>query len=229
MVLGNGGMGVMIWGGGNVLRVTFNRGDFWDHRGDLPWVQGMSYRRIRELLEMCDEEGLRTLFERAEPPPGHPRRPSLLPLGRIKLILRPGVRLTSGCIQMEQGRILVYAEEHRRGYEIALDLSVAEPLLYIPLSDGLPLDCLGLITSWEYVSDTLRSISFEELLLFEDENLTSWVQPRPADTPLRVGYRLVGDGVWLTLVYGNDVADAKAGALRRIADVVRRGGATATP
>ncbi len=30
---GNGLMGVMIWGEGNILRVTLNRGDFWDHRG----------------------------------------------------------------------------------------------------------------------------------------------------------------------------------------------------
>ncbi|HLL89865.1 MAG TPA: hypothetical protein VK324_11225 [Tepidisphaeraceae bacterium] len=30
---GNGRMGVMIWGEGNVLRVTVGRADFWDRRG----------------------------------------------------------------------------------------------------------------------------------------------------------------------------------------------------
>ena len=62
ILLGNGVMGVMIWGADNVLRVTFNRGDFWDHRGGKPWVEGMSYANIRRLLEAGDEVGLRAAF-----------------------------------------------------------------------------------------------------------------------------------------------------------------------
>ena len=78
---GNGAMGVMIWGEDNLMRVTFNRADFWDHRGGKPWVEGMNYARIRELLEAGDEQGLRALFEQNEIPLGEPARPSLLQPG----------------------------------------------------------------------------------------------------------------------------------------------------
>ena len=62
MLQGNGTLGAMIWGEGNVLRLTLNRADFWDHRGGLPWVERMSYAAIGDLLARGDEAGLRALF-----------------------------------------------------------------------------------------------------------------------------------------------------------------------
>jgi len=216
MLLGNGKMGVMIWGEGNVLRVTVNRADFWDHRGGLPWSEGMSYVRIRQLLEAGDEVGLRHLFEGDEPPPGQPRRPSLLPLGRIELLLDRHLSLTTGELDMRRGRVHVHAEGNGQKLDIVFDLAMGDPLLHISVLGGLQSSAGALpllvrrVTAWEYVGEYLRQISFVEPQLFDGQDLSGWVQTRPADPPLCLGYRIRENELWLGLEYGTDVTTARA-------------------
>ena len=207
---GNGAVGVMIWGGGNVLRVTLNRSDFWDHRGGMPWVEGMSYARIGELLANGDADGLRELFEGEEAVPGQPQRPSLLPLGRIEVVLDPETVLTTARLDMRTGQVIVQTETRERRQEITLDLSMEEPVLHITFPASMPTPEVRCVTAWEFVGDYLRSISFDEPTLFQTEGLSGWVQPRPADPPLCVGYRLQGPSMWLSLECGCDDAAARA-------------------
>ncbi|MBN1933290.1 MAG: hypothetical protein JW934_01425 [Anaerolineae bacterium] len=207
LLQGNGKMGVMIWGGGNVLRVTVNRGDFWDHRGGMPWTDGMSYARIRQLLEAGDQVGLRYLFEGGETLPGQPHRPSLLPLGRIELVLDERLRLASGDLDMHTGQVVVYAEGAEERCDITLTLSMADPVLHIQTSAAFP--AIRRVTAWDYVGDVLRDISFSEPQFFDGETLSGWVQSRPVDPPLCLGYRLDESGLWLGLEYGDDPAAAQ--------------------
>jgi len=212
---GNGKMGVMIWGEGNVLRVTVNRGDFWDHRGGKPWVDGMSYANIRRLLETGDEAGLRALFETGEVQSGHPRRPSLLPLGRIELVLDEALSLASADLDMQRGQVIVHAAGGGRKCDLLLTLSMVDPLLHIRASAAFP--ALRRVTAWDYVGEQLRDISFAEPELFDGETLSGWVQARPVDPPLCLGYRLVDGELWLGLEYGNDAPSARA-AVGRLVD-----------
>ncbi len=223
---GNGAMGVMIWGEENVLRVTVNRADFWDHRGGKPWVEGMSYARIRHLLQAGDEAGLRALFERSETMPGQPERPSLLPLGRIELVLQPGTRLIAGELDVQSGQAVVRAQGETETYEIAFDLSMRESLLHIAFSDNLPVPALRCVTAWDHVGAYLRTISFAEPERFQREEMSGWVQSRPADPPLCVGYRAGTGGLWLALAYGSDGASARSNAAALI-DRAAQGGVQA--
>ena len=43
-------MGVMVWGEENILRITVNRGDYWDHRVGKSWEEGMSYPNLQRYL-----------------------------------------------------------------------------------------------------------------------------------------------------------------------------------
>ena len=220
VLLGNGLMGAMVWGEDNVLRITFNRADFWDHRGGMPWTAGMSYDRIRALLEAGDEEGLRALFEGGRAAPGQPARPSLLPLGRIELELDPGLTLATAHLELETGRLRVRVAGPGGPHEIALDLSMGAPLLHVGVSGGLGMPPVRRVTAWEYVGDTLRAISFVEPEFFDGEDLSGWVQTRPADPPLCVGYRVAGRGLWLALTIAPDATaarEAAAGIVERAA------------
>ena len=221
---GNGAMGVMIWGEDNILRVTFNRADFWDRRGGKPWVEGMSYARIRGLLEAGDEKGLRALFEQSDIPPGEPARPSLLPLGRIELVLPEGTKLTEARLDVQTGQVVVYAQG-KEPCTVTLDLSMHESLLLVAFSEGSPQE-IRRVTSWSYVGETLREISFPEPAEFDGADLSGWVQDRPADDPLCVGYRMEADGLWLALAYGEDGQAAREAA-RAIVDRGARAGAQA--
>jgi alpha-L-fucosidase 2 len=220
---GNGMMGVMIWGEENILRVTVNRADFWDRRGGKPWVNGMSYANIRRLLEAGDEDGLRALFEQGETAGSEPERPSLLPCGRIELVLEPGMRLTTGHLDMQNGRVVVCAKSGGREYEIALDLSMTEPLLHASYSASMSAPEVRAIPAWEFVGAYLRSISFEEPQVLEEDGLSGWVQNRPADRPICLGYRADEQELWLALVYGDDAASAQAAASALIDGAAQEG------
>lgn len=220
ILLGNGLMGAMVWGEDNVLRVTVNRADFWDHRGGMSWVEGMSYQRIKELLYAGDEQGLRALFEQGEVLPGEPARPSLLPLGRIELVFAREMRLRAGGIDLDQGQAIVSLDGPDGPARVRLDMSTTAPLLHIEWEVGLQ-PALQQVTAWSYVGETLRALSFPEPEVFADRALTGWVQGRPADPPLCLGYRVESGGVWLALTYGED----GAGARRAAVDLIDRAAA----
>ncbi len=231
ILLGNGVMGVMIWGAGNVLHVTFNRGDFWDHRGGKPWVEGMSYANIRHLLEAGDEAGLRALFEEGDSVAGVPRRPSLLPLGRIELVLDPALQLTTGVLDMSAGQATIHVEGPTGTQAFTFTLAMNTPVLHIalPRDEGLGGIRIKRVTAWDYVGDYLREIAFEKPQFFGCEGalaadeLTGWVQSRPADPPLCVGYCITDGDLWLTLAYGEDATDAQANASAMLAPVIAAG------
>ncbi len=224
---GNGAMGVMLWGEGNVLRLTIGRADFWDHRGGMPWREGMSYHAIRSLLEAGDEKGLRHLFERLDPAPGEPNRPSVLPLGRLELVLAEGICLTEASLDVELGRVRVDGTGRRGPITVAtLDLSMVESLLHLDLPDPDALAAIRLVPAWTHVGAHLEAISFAPPQQFADDHLVGWVQARPADPPLCLGYRLAGSDLWLATAYGPDADRARAN-VRSLVDTAAHLGPTA--
>src|SRR5690606_24505543 len=62
MLMGNGVLGAMVWGGDNVLKVTLGRADWWDHRSGKRWTPEMNYSNLRRLLEANDEPAIRKIF-----------------------------------------------------------------------------------------------------------------------------------------------------------------------
>lgn len=77
--VGNGYLGLSIWGGGDTLFITPGCAALWDHQGGTQWTPDQNYKDICSLLEKKDGEALKRLFTRPE------IRPSLLPLCRIVL------------------------------------------------------------------------------------------------------------------------------------------------
>ena len=211
---GNGKVGVMIWGQDNVLRVTINRSDFWDHRGGKPWTEGMSYAHIRRLLEAGEEQELRRLFEQGEQTPGQPERPSLLPFGRLDLIFAPDLQLTTGDLDIQTGQVIVHLQGKGQAHQVTFDLSMHHPLLHISFSDQLPAPTVRRVTAWDHIADELEAISFPPPLLFEDTHpdgaFSGWVMSRPADPPLCLGCLSQPSGLWIGVKYGTDAAAARS-------------------
>jgi alpha-L-fucosidase 2 len=212
VLLGNGMLGAMVWGEGNVLRVTLNRADFWDHRGGMPWVEGMSYARIRALLEAGDEAGLRALFEQRTAPPGEPARPSLLPLGRLELAFAAEASLVSARLDMQRGQVIVDLQAAGALHSVTLTMAMHAPVLHIGSSGGLPLPEPRRVTADDLIGAALQAISIPAPEHFSGQALSGWVQRRPADPPLCVGYRRADDGLWVALAYGDDAPAAQAAA-----------------
>lgn len=216
---GNATLGALCWGEANVLKITLGRADFWDHRGGLPWNERMTYAALSDLLARKDQEGLDSLFQNVSPPPGQPRRPSVLPLGRLELHFPDGWRLTRGSLDLSNGEVVVrIVDGQARTHEIVLNLAMHGPLLHLRLPALVPFPRIERVSAWDYVGDYLDSISFERPAFFEQEEIAGWVQARPVDPALCLGYRASGHELWVTAVYGEGQNEAIETAIRLLGE-----------
>ena len=82
LAFADGMTGVLVWGGGDTVKITVGRGDLWDPRGGYPWTVEQNYTNITAAVQAGDKDKLKALFKK-ETPPGEPRNPYMLPLGRV--------------------------------------------------------------------------------------------------------------------------------------------------
>lgn len=82
--LGNGLLGGLLWGGGDTLNVSLDRGDLWDERPakGMQWEK-FTYKNLVELVNKKDRASIDDFFERAY----NDSHPSKLPAGRMVLEL----------------------------------------------------------------------------------------------------------------------------------------------
>ena len=205
---GNGTMGAMIWGEGGTLRITIGRADFWDHRGGMPWTEKMSYADIRACLEAGDEEGLRKLFEQTQNAEGEPRRPSVIPIGRFEIDFGEAAELVQGVLDIDTGKVTIHVQQGESAKLVDIALDMGAQAMCLSFGDGLRPEGMSSVTAWDYVGETLESISFERPHEIAGDDLTGWVQKLPVDSPLCVGYRQMGNELYLATARGDDVDDA---------------------
>lgn len=216
MLLGNGTLGVMVWGEGNTLRVTVGRADLWDHRGGLQWTEQMSYGNIRECLETGNDARLNELFAAPKHSENDPQWPSVLPIGRVEFVFPPDAELTTGTLHLGDGRITVCVKQGGAERKLHLTLDMDSPVLAVEFPKGLSPEVIRRVSAWEFVGDYLQRVGFTPPEMVDADELTGWVQTRPADAPYCMGYRRAGRHLVLTVVAGDD-AQAIAAALLKTA------------
>ena len=134
LAFSDGRTGVLVWGGGDEIRLTVGRGDLWDHRGGMTWKAEQSYTNIVALVREGKGQELKDLF-RPEMPPnwGGRKNPTLLPLGRVTVKL-PGAEIRRGELDTSTGvGRLILAD----GREIGLAMSRASHVFALGLPAGL--------------------------------------------------------------------------------------------
>ncbi|NOZ20579.1 MAG: hypothetical protein GXP25_05755 [Planctomycetes bacterium] len=218
----NGAFGAMIWGE-KKLHITLNRADFWDRRGGMEWHEEMTFKNIRECLEQGDEDRLRKIFEGPPPPDGQPHRPSILPMGRLEIDFGKNARPVMGMLDVQTGEATVTVQRGRKTFDLGFVLSMERPLLYISLPKGLSVRQVRRVPSWEFVGDYLESISFKPPKRFNGKAMSGWVQMRPADPSMCLGYRKTSDGVIITSAYGKTGPKAQKNALALIDEAAEKG------
>lgn len=222
MLQGNGTFGAMIWGE-NRLHITVNRADFWDHRGGMPFTEEMTYKNIRQCLEAGDEQRLRKLFETVTPEQGKPHRPTILPLGRLEIDFGEGIHIRSGILDVNTGEIRIAVEKNGEKFQIISILLMDKPCLYLSFDDDISINNITRVTSWDYVGEYLKSISFQPPIMFNNNKLSGWIQMRPADPYLCLGYYQGKNELVITAVYGETEDEAKNTAKDMIDDVISKG------
>ena len=123
LAFADGITGVLVWGGGDTVKITVGRGDLWDHRGGYPWTVEQSYTNIVAAVQAGDKDRLTSLFNKVTPP-GEPRNPYMLPLGRV-VVKIPGAELKKGELDPKTGLGRLYFEKGGRLLSAELAMSKA--------------------------------------------------------------------------------------------------------
>jgi alpha-L-fucosidase 2 len=91
--LGNGLLGGLLWGEGNLLRLSLDRGDLWDERpapGDP--IGNFTYFRMAELVAQKSNAAISEIVDRQAYDQAHPTK---IPAGRIELEFSPGMSVAN--------------------------------------------------------------------------------------------------------------------------------------
>lgn len=209
MAFADGVTGVLVWGGGDELRLTVGRADLWDHRGGYPWTPDQSYTNIVALWRAGEKEGLLSLFKK-ETPKGEPRNPYMLPLGRVVVKLAGGelkrgeldVRTGLGVIELKDGRKVELAmSKESRTFAVRFPEGLAYSVAAIPSMEQpiarAALDPLG------FTAPTKRADGFDWQL--------------PADPSVSLDFAAVGRELSVATRRG-DAPRAKAVAFEIVKD-----------
>ena len=88
--LGNGLLGGLLWGGGDTIRFSLDRGDLWDLRTP-PAIheKGFTYENLQKLVREKNQREISRLFD---DPYGHPT-PTKIPGGRLEIVLDPSQKV----------------------------------------------------------------------------------------------------------------------------------------
>lgn len=196
MMFGNATTGLLVWGAGNQLKITIGRADFWDHRGGMLWNEKQNYKDIRKCLEKNDANGIKNIFAPVtENVPGQPKRPSVVPVGRIDIMLPGKAELLRGKLNIKTGLAEVVYSSKNTEKIIKVQLSMRRQIALIELPEKNV--SMESVPSWEYKKEYLKSISFEKPLMLDGKNLKGWIQKLPVDPALCVGYKMDGGNLWL--------------------------------
>jgi len=223
MLLGNGTMGAMVWGEGQILRVTLGQADLWDHRGGMPWTEKQNFVAIRRCLEANDEAGLRSLFvTTTEKVEGQPPRPSVIPVGRVELDLGKGASLVSGSLCYETGLITITYLKNNKKTTLQITMHMEKNLIGIS-GAGLGKISINDCPAWDTLNGQLEKISFEAPVRKSEKTVGGWAQPMPVNDGIAVYHEICGNTILLTTARGKD-ADASWAAASLIAASVKKGG-----
>ncbi len=230
--LGNGTLGVLVWGGRRTLHLTINRGDYWDHRGGLEFGPEATYANLRAWLEAGDETRIREVFEgEGRAPAGVPARPTRLPMGRLDLELPADWSIIGAGLTLQRGEAEIDLE--RRGASAKLRATVLRHANVLTLRlTGMPgheLQIRPRPPDTPVVREYRRDYGVPEPELFDLDEFAGWTQQWPGESALCVGWMRHatqgGLGLYVTAAYGSGPGEARREAMR-VLDAVRGQGYT---
>lgn len=108
MPIGNGLMGVLVWGEGDVIRLSLDRGDLWDTR--LPEMLTRPDWTYATMIRLKEAKDHKTHQEMFDVPYDTVAYPTKLPAGRVEIAMPTGEKITGFRMEMGTGGASVDTE-----------------------------------------------------------------------------------------------------------------------
>ena len=208
LAFADGVTGVLVWGGGDTVKLTVGRADLWDHRGGYPWTAEQSYTNIVAAAQAGDKDRLLALFKKTTPP-GEPRNPYMLPLGRVTVTV-PGAELKSGRLDTRTGLGTLDFERGGRTFSVLLAMSRGSHAFAMKFPEGVAFSAATTPAMATPVAGAaLRKVGFENPLLIQYTDRGGFVQKLPADPSVSLEWLKTGGELEVRTFRGRTTASAE--------------------
>lgn len=132
--LGNGLFGVLLWGEGNTLRLSLDRGDLWDERPSPAHVAVRDRFNYATMQQLVAEKNIGEFNRIFDSNYDYNFAPTKLPAGRIEITLAPGQRSRSFELDLAtaEGRVRLTDGSNVRTFVNAAAVREPVALLFVP-------------------------------------------------------------------------------------------------
>lgn len=131
--LGNGAMGVLVWGETNLLKLSLDRGDLWDERPSRAFQKVRDRFTWSEMQRMVRENRSAEFNEVFDSNYDYDGPPTKLPAGRLELVLDPNANLQGFELKLDRA-VGVARLADARELEAFVDAAqVEEPVAFLRL------------------------------------------------------------------------------------------------
>jgi hypothetical protein len=220
--LGNGTLGVLLWGTGNRLCLTISRAGFWDRRGGNPFLSKANFKQVRALLEAGDEAGLMTLFGR-DLHHGSSGRPHQIGGGRLEIEFKKSWVLEQGTLDLSCGLLRVTLRKGTHVSALTLRVAVDAECGWMVLPPGVEVESIRLRPSWEWVGTELEKSGCVPPKTWQQKSESGFVQELPEDEPLAIVLQRSGSRLsWGTALGADAETAARAAAALPVQDMADR-------
>ncbi len=218
--LGNGDMGVMVWGDGSPLKFTLDKSDLWDTRMEWPDDPDINYATMRKCAAEGDWERFQWLFENAIRE-CNPIGPTKISFGRFEMTL--GDEMVTECGGLSFHRGVAEVRVRADGVERVLTAFVHKEsnVLCIriePAGERLELKLRGLAEVNAYLAEL---DSYTPELVTGDDQGSGLVQNVPGGVCFAGVWEASDDG---TVFLAVESADDRESAVNRATATLREAG-----
>lgn len=195
IMTGNARNGIFVWGEGNTLIITVGRADLWDHRGGMEWTPEQNLRNIRNAVETGNKELLTKIFScKKQKDESEPPRPTIMPFGRIEIIVPEGSVLKSGSLEFQTGEILISYSRNIKKFGMRILHSMKEDVFVIESEETEKIE-IKESPSWNLLEDYYRSKGFKEPEYFKAPH-QGWIQNFPCDQAAGLALKKNDRHIW---------------------------------
>jgi alpha-L-fucosidase 2 len=219
--LGNGTMGVLLWGEENTVRLSLDRGDLWDERPSKRFTEihdKFNWRTMQELVASNRMDEFNDIFDSNYDYNGPPTK---LPAGRVEITLDKSQTIEAFELNLAtaEGIAKLQGGGELRTFVNAANVAQPVTLLRIP---GRPIKDLRLKSP-----DSVKKLGYAPPRTGEGEGLR-WFEQRAAEGfayAVSAGWKRVGDSTLLAVTVATraEGKSPQAVAQRRVEEALKRG------
>lgn len=198
--LGNGTLGVLFWGGSEVLHLTLGRAGFWDHRGGNAFSTATSFSEVRALLESGNFSRLREIFGVDRHDQDH--RPYQIGCGRLELRFPVGYQLRRAELSTGTGTVRIYLDDEEGNSQILVaHLAAHQEVLCLEFPQDVEV-AVSQHPAWDFCKEALFRRGGLPPVTWEETAQGGWRQDLPEDDPLAASWQIRDHHLYVATALG---------------------------